>query len=77
MTGRVTRKNNRRRNRGAVCVHEWLIYGDKMPGECRALTHEKEIGRLLAEFRLFGPWDGVRALPACGCLFVSLPVCCL
>ena len=66
MSGRVTRKNNRRRNRQALCVHEWLILGNLQPGECDALCHEKEFGRLVAEFQLFGPWDGVRALPGCG-----------
>jgi hypothetical protein len=77
MSGRVTRKNNRRRNLEAVCIHEWLIFGNKQPGECEELTHEKEFGRLLAEFRLFGPWDFVRELPGCGCEFVVMPLCAL
>jgi hypothetical protein len=77
MPGRVTRKNNRRRNSGAICVHDWLICGDRVPGDCPDLRHEKEFGRLLAEFRLFGPWDGVRVLDGCGCEFVAVPVCAL
>lgn len=77
MSGRVTRRNNRRRNIDAVCVHEWIIAGRKAPGECRDLRHDKEFGRLLAEFRLFGPWKGLRALPGCGCEFVSIPWCAL
>lgn len=77
MSGRVTRKNNRRRNIESRCVHEWLILGNLEPGECEHLRHEKEFGRLLAEFRLFGPWDGVRVLPECGCEFVAVPLCAL
>lgn len=77
MSGRVTRKNNLRRNRSALLVHEWLCLGNLQPGECQALTHEKEFARLTAEFQLFGPWVGVRALPDCGCQFVMLPVCAL
>jgi len=74
MSNRVTRRNNLRRNRGAHLVHEWLVLGRLVPGECKCLTHEKEFGRLLAEFRLFGPWRGVRVLPVCGCEFVAMPV---
>jgi len=74
MTGRVTRKNNRRRNRDAIQVHEWLIMSPMQPGECQAVTHSKEFGRLTAEFQLFGPFDGVRTLPDCGCEFVAVPV---
>lgn len=77
MSGRVTRKNNRRRNRGAMVLHEYLICSNRMPGECVVLTHEKEYGRLIAEFDLLGPWEGVRELPVCGCLFIALPVCAL
>ena len=77
MPNRLTRRNNLRRNRGAHLVHEWLVLGDLVPGGCRCLTHEKEYGRLLAEFRLFGPWVGTRTLPVCGCEFVVLPVCAL
>lgn len=77
MSGRVTRKNNRRRNIASLCVHEWLVMGNKALGECEHLQHDKEFGRLVAEFRLFGPWKGVRVLPGCGCEFVTLPVCSL
>lgn len=77
MSGRVTRKNNRRRNRECIEVHEWLIMGRKELGECEHLQHDKQFGRLVAEFRLFGPWDGVRSLPGCSCEFVSLPCCAL
>jgi len=74
MSGRVTRKNNLRRNRGALLVHQWLLFSNLQPGECQVLTHEKEFGRLTAEFQLFGPWDGPRALPGCGCQFIVVPV---
>jgi hypothetical protein len=57
-----------------VVLHEYLICSNRMPGECVVVTHEKEVARLLAEFDLLGPWEGVRALPGCGCLFVALPV---
>lgn len=77
MSGRVTRKNNRRRNMASLCVHDWLVFGNRQPGECEAPTHDKEFARLTAEFRLFGPWEGVRSLPVCGCEFVVLPVCAL
>jgi hypothetical protein len=77
MSGRVTRKNNRRRNIASLCVHDWLILGDRAVGECEACTHAKEFARLQAEFQLFGPWDGVRVLPDCGCRFVTLPLCAL
>jgi hypothetical protein len=77
MSGRVTRKNNRRRNIESLCVHEWIILGRKALGECEHLQHEKEFGRLVAEFRLFGPWKGVRVLDGCGCEFLSLPLCAL
>lgn len=77
MIGRVSRKNNRRRNVASLCVHEWLILGDRAVGECHAPTHAKEFARLQAEFQLFGPWGDVRELPVCGCRFVTLPVCAL
>lgn len=77
MSGRVTRKQNRRRNIESACVHQWLLLGNKQPGECTHLRHEKEFGRLLAEFRLFGPWEGIRTLADCGCEFVVFPECAL
>lgn len=77
MPNRVTRRNNRKRNIDSVCVHYWLVLGRKAPGECEHLQHDKEFARLAAEFRLFGPWEGVRVLPGCGCEFVSLPECAL
>jgi hypothetical protein len=73
MTGRVTRKNNRRRNVAGLTVLDWYIAGDRAPGACTDLRHDKEFGRLVAEFRLFGPWDGVRVLDGCGCEFIVLP----
>lgn len=75
MTGRVTRKANRRRNIDAVVVHDWIIAGEKLPGACRDVRHDKEFGRLLAEFRLFGPWEGGRVLAGCGCEFFAIPGC--
>lgn len=77
MSGRVTRRSNRRRNIETSTVHQWFIQGSRQPGECEHAEHAKEFGRLLAEFRLFGPWDGSRLLPGCGCSFVSIPLCSL
>lgn len=74
MSGRVTRKNNRRRNTDSICIHEWLILGRLQPGECVHVQHAKEFARLVAEFQLFGPWSGVRELSGCGCEFIALPV---
>jgi hypothetical protein len=71
--GRVTRKNNRRRNAHGVTVRDWLICGALPLGECKNPKHDREMARLLAEFQLFGPWDGVRELPGCGCEFVAVP----
>lgn len=74
MSGRVTRKNNRRRNVASLAVCDWLILGKLQPGECEHVRHDKEFGRLCAEFRLFGPWEGLRTLPECGCEFLCFPV---
>ena len=73
MSGRVTRKNNRRRNYVQRAGLYWLILGNRAPSECAHPTHEKEYGRLLAEFQRMGPWVGVRSCDQCGCEFICSP----
>jgi hypothetical protein len=51
----------------------WLVLGNRAPFECVHATHEKEYARLVAEFQLFGPFEGVRSFEQCGCEFICVP----
>lgn len=71
--GRVTRSNNRRRNWMRSRGELWLVLGNRAPFECAHPTHQKEYARLIAEFQLLGPFDGVRSFDQCGCEFICCP----
>lgn len=71
MTGRITRKKNRRRNSDS---HDWALVSFSEDPTCLDLRHEKELGQIHARLMLFGPFDEELVID-CGCRVLLMPLC--
>ena len=70
MSGRVTRKKNRRRNSG---YHDWALVSSP-EDVCQDLRHDVVLANLHAQIQIFGVFDDEKLLDW-GCLVWLLPVC--
>lgn len=71
MSGRVTRKKNRRRNSD---FHDWALVSASESPTCLDLRHEKELANIYARMVLFGPFDEELIID-CGCRVFLMPLC--